>query len=396
MADSSGSLLCVVNYPANTGFAWDFIEGLYARIADHLATHGIPTFVAYPSIPKPPRTLEGSAAHAVALDVSLDTRESLRATAEFIRREHVRVIYFTDRASRSWTFWCLRWAGAKRVICHDHTSGERTRPRGLKRAAKWVLGRVPGMVADVVVTVSDYVARRQVEVGMIPAGRVVRVWNGLPVPARPTSSGHPTHTLFDLTPDRPLIACACRAAPEKGVAHLLRAFDRAARSIRTAEPRPVLLYIGDGPQLAELKALRQSLAARDDIILAGYRADARAILEGADLCVVPSVWEDAFPLAVLEAMACGKPVIATRVGGIPEMIEDGVHGLLVPPAGEQALAEALQALLADPARAARIGEAARRRVAERFRPQAQLNRLTALVEGGFGPLCDALRNSPTI
>ena len=387
MPESMATLLCVVNYPANTGFAWDFIEGLYGRIADHLATHGIPTFVAYPSIPKPPRTLEGSAARAIALDVSLDTRESLRATAEFIRREHVRVIYFTDRASRSWTFWWLRWAGAKRIICHDHTSGERTRPRGLKRATKWVLARTPGIVADAVVVVSDYVARRQLEVALIPPTKVIRVWNGLPVPERRNQETHRTHALFGLAPERPLVACACRAAPEKGVAHLLRAFNRVAQSVPAAEPRPVLLYIGDGPQLAELKALRESLPARDDIILAGYRTDARAILEGADLCVAPSVWQDAFPLAVLEAMAWGKPVIATRVGGIPEMIEDGVHGLLVPPADEPALAEALQALLADPARAARMGEAARRRVAEQFATEEQIRRLVAVVEEGFDKRC---------
>ena len=69
MADSSGSLLCVVNYPANKGFAWDFIEGLYGRIADHLATHEIPTLVAYPAIPAPPRTLLVSAARTAAREL---------------------------------------------------------------------------------------------------------------------------------------------------------------------------------------------------------------------------------------------------------------------------------------------------------------------------------------
>jgi glycosyltransferase involved in cell wall biosynthesis len=388
MADSSGSLLCVVNYPANTGFAWDFIEGLYGRIADHLATHGIPTFVAYPSIPKPPRTLEGSAARAIALDASLDTAASRRATVDLIRRENVRVVYYTDRGPWRWAYLRLRRAGVKRIIVHDHTSGERTRPRGLKRAAKWVLARTPGIVADTVIAVSDYVARRQLEVALIPPGKVIRIWNGVAVPEARDRSCQRIHAMFGLAPGRPLIACACRAAPEKGVAHLLRAFNRVVQSVPAAEPRPVLLYIGDGPQLAELKALRESLPARDDIILAGYRTDARAILEGADLCVVPSVWQDAFPLAVLEAMAWGKPVIATRVGGIPEMIEDRVHGLLVPPADEPALAEALQALLADPARAARMGEAARRRVAEQFTTEEQIRRQVAIVEEGLGRCCD--------
>src|SRR5713226_8722120 len=88
-----GTLLCVANYPANTGYAWDFIERLYARIADHLALHGVRTLVAYPAIPKAPRTLEGSVAEAVVLDVALDTPASIRGTEGFIRREQVRVVY---------------------------------------------------------------------------------------------------------------------------------------------------------------------------------------------------------------------------------------------------------------------------------------------------------------
>jgi glycosyltransferase involved in cell wall biosynthesis len=126
------------------------------------------------------------------------------------------------------------------------------------------------------------------------------------------------------------------------------------------------------------------------MVLAGYRSDSAIIVSRANVCVVPSVWHDAFPLAVLEAMARARAVIATNVGGIPELIEHDVTGLLVPPGDETALAEAIAALLADPARAARLGEAARERVAERFTPEAQLRRLSALVEEGFGAPCEAV------
>jgi len=390
MAASRATLLCVANFPANTGYAWDFIERLYARIADHVAEHGIATIVAYPVVSTPLRTLAGSAARAVRLDASLQTRKSVQAVTELIRREDVRVVYFTDRSAWCLAYLRLRWAGARRIIVHDHSSGERTRPRGLKRAAKWLLVRTPGLVADVIVAVSDYVARRQVEVGLIPSERVVRVWNGLPVTPATESSDRHVHAIFGLAADRPLVVCACRATAEKGVAYLLRAFDRVRECIGMSGLRPALIYIGDGPQLAELRSLRETLQAREDIIFTGYRADAAEILSEADVCVVPSLWQDAFPLSVLEGMARGKPVIATRVGGIPEMIEHDEVGLLVPPADEVALAEAIAALLADPARVARLGENARRRVAERFTPEAQLDRLTALVEEGFGSACGAL------
>jgi glycosyltransferase involved in cell wall biosynthesis len=387
MLSSKGALLCTVNFRANRGFAWDFIEGLYARMADHLAVHGIRTLVAYPSIPSAPRNLEGSAARPIVLDTELNTQESVRSTVELIRRENIREIYFTDRPARCWAYLQLRQAGVRRIIVHDHTSGERTPPHGLKRAGKWLLGRTPGIVADDVVAVSRYVARRHVEAGLIPPSRVVPVWNGLPVRANSTGAGLHARAVFDVAPGRPLIVCACRAAPEKGVVFLIRAFDRVARAGGRDGDKPVLLYLGDGPQLAELKELREGLLSKNDVILAGYRADAREILEGADLCVVPSVWQDAFPLGVLEAMAEGKPVIATRVGGIPEMIEHNVHGLLVPPADECALSLAIQELLVNRERATRLGVAARERVARQFTPEQQIRQLIQIVERGFMDPC---------
>jgi len=355
-----------------------------------MATHGIPTLVAYPDIPAPPPALAGSAARPVVLDASLSTRDSVGATTALIRRENVRVVHFISHPPWSWHYLRLRGAGVRRIIVYDHTSGEFTRPRGLKRAAKWVLGRTPGIVADVVVAVSEYVARRQVEVSVIPPHRVVTIWNGLSVVAA-EGAGERVHALFGVEAGRPLIVCNCRATPEKGVQHLLRAFNRVAQDGSAIGRRPVLIHLGDGPYLGELQSLRETLPAKADILLAGYRPDAGEILEGADLCVAPSVWQDAFPLAVLEAMARGKPLIATRVGGIPEMIEHNVTGLLVPPSDEESLAKALAELLSDPAKAALLGDAARQRVAQRFTPEQQFTRLTALIEEAFGKPCAALR-----
>lgn len=279
------------------------------------------------------------------------------------------------------------------VIVHDHASGEWSLPRGPKRALKWLLARTPAIVADHVITVSNYVARRQTLVGHIPSARVEVVWNGLPIPPRRDEPERRTHAMFGLDIQRPLIMCACRAAPEKGVAFLLRAFERVVQQAPLTCPRPGLLYIGDGPQLLELRALADSLAARNDIILGGYRRDTKELLGGADLCVIPSLWQDAFPLAVLEAMALGKPVIATRVGGIPEMIEHGITGLLVAAGDEAELATAIRSILEDPNKARRLGEAARERVAQQFTPERQIRRLTEIVERGFRSPCEMVRQA---
>jgi glycosyltransferase involved in cell wall biosynthesis len=384
------ALLCAVPFQSTRGYAWDFLGGLYAALANHLAGHDIRTFVAYPSIPAPPPALAGSMARAVELDTSMSTPESVRALLEFVRRENVRVIHLISQPPWSLAYFRLRRAGARRIIVYDHTSGEFTRPRGLKRAAKWLLARMPGIGADALLAVSNFVARRLVDVGVVPKSKVVTVHNGIPI-ASAEGGSERLRARLSLPAGRPIVMCNCRATPEKGVQHLLRAFDRALQDWEATSPRPLLIYVGGGPQLAELQSLRNSLASKDDIILTGYRSDARELLEGADLCVVPSVWQDAFPLAVLEAMARGKPVIATRVGGIPEMVEDEVTGLLVPPGDEAALAAALTRLLAQPARAAQLGQAAQARVAREFTPEKQFRVLARVVEEGFGHVCDEMR-----
>jgi glycosyltransferase involved in cell wall biosynthesis len=384
-------LLCTSNYRANRGFAWDYFEGLYAAIADHLAQHGVHTVVAYPSIPSPPKQLANSVARPVEIDCWLKTLRSIRSMMALIRQENIKEIYFTDRPSWSLAYVLLRLAGVRRIVVHDHASGLGTPPWGLRRAVKWLLVRTPGLFADVVIAASDYVARRQIDVGLIPASRVVRLLYGIPLPADRNGQPGRAHAAFGISANRPIIMSSCRAAPEKGVIHLLRAFDRAAQAVNGIAPKPVLLYLGDGPLLPELRKLRESLASRDDIILAGYRTDAKEILEDADICVVPSVWQDAFPLAVLDAMARAKPVIATSVGGIPEMIKDDVHGILVAPADENALSSAILALVFNPPRAARLGAAARERIAQHFQPEKYIAQLLEIIEAGFQPPCDAVR-----
>jgi glycosyltransferase involved in cell wall biosynthesis len=379
---SPDSLLCVCNYASNTGFAWDFIESLYAQLARRLGEEGVRTFVAYPRLDDHPRTLDGSPAIPVKLDGRLQDRASVNATLAFARRENVRVIYLTDHSTWSPAYAALHAGGVRRIVVHDHSSGDRSAPSGLRWAAKWALARLPMVTADVVVAVSDYVANRHIRANAIPPQRVVRVWNGLRLPPMPSVQERPLHSALGLDPERPIVACACRAAPEKGVPVLLRAFDQLLETW-PERLRPLLVFMGDGPQFAEIQRTREAMRARDDVILTGYRSDAATLLAGADICLMPSLWQDALPLAVAQPMSLARPVIASNVGGIPEMISDGETGLLVPPGDAIALAEAMQRLLLDPALAKRMGLKARARISEHFNPARQLDALANLLRPGF-------------
>jgi glycosyltransferase involved in cell wall biosynthesis len=380
-ADSE-TFLCVCNFPSNTGFAWDFIERLYAGVSDHLATKGIRTVVAYPKIGDSPRSLRNSTAEPIELNAAPVLNTSLKSLLRFIRRERVRGIYFTDQAPASFIYPLLRAYGVRFIIVHDHTSGDRKPARGMKRAVKWFLTRLPGVAADRVLAVSDYVARRQTEVALIPRRRVTRVWNGVDIPPLPSGENR-LREIVDVDPARPIVAVCCRAHPVKGVQHVLRAFDM-LWALHDPAKRPVLAYVGNGPALDELEKLRASLSSANDIRFLGYREDAFQLLGGADVCVSASIWQEAFGLGVLEPMSLGKAVVATAVGGVPEILTDGVSGILVPPADEQRLADAIDRLLNDSALRARLGAAARERAAAHFTIQSQIASLSAIVAKGLG------------
>jgi len=371
------TLACISNFPSNTGFAWDFIERIYAGVAERLATRGVQTLVAYTKLDGEPRSLAGSAAVPVEFDFRFDTLRRGLDTLRFVRANNIRAVYLTDRAACSLFFPMLRLAGVRSIVVHDHMSGERPLRHPLVQLAKRVIIRFPGVAADTVITVSDFISRAILARDGAPPRRIVRIWNGVPARLAPPASG--LRELLNVAADRPLVVCCCRADPVKGVAYLLRAFDAALKKLPRTGIRPVLVYIGDGPERQGLEEIRDGLDSRDDISFLGYRADASGLLTEANICVVPSVWQEAFPLGVLEAMAAGKPVIGTSVGGIPEMIDDGVTGLLVPPADEHALAEALGCLLTDPALSARLGYAGRQRVADRFTQERQLEAVTEIV-----------------
>jgi glycosyltransferase involved in cell wall biosynthesis len=374
-------LLCSATFPSNTGFAWDFIEGLYAQMANRLVRQGVRTLVAYTEIVEPPKTLTGSAAGSVVLDTQLKTARARARMAEFIRKENVQVVYFTDRSL--WSFWYpfLRNAGVRRIIVHDHTSGERSVPTGMRRAAKRLLVNIPGLAADVIVAVSDFVAERDKAATLIAPERFRRVWNGVdPIQPSVDANREDIHSVLRLNRDTPVIGCACRSTPAKGVDVLFNAFDRVCR---VAQTPPVLAYIGSGPQFSELLELRATLPSADRIQMLGYVEGAADLLRTATVCAVPSVWQEAFALSVLEMMARGSAVVASRVGGIPEVIEDSVSGLLVPPNDVDALADALTRVLASPQLQNDLGREARRRASETFTAERQVSEMLATFQEAF-------------
>jgi glycosyltransferase involved in cell wall biosynthesis len=258
-----------------------------------------------------------------------------------------------------------RLAGA-RVIAHMHVDNV-FRPRGRARAAQRRLDNATARLCARIVAVSEATASALVGQGY-PPDRVLVVHNGvdLPPPAEPLRP--------DGVPDgAPLLLEVARLAPVKGQRELIEALPRLARADAVAVLAGRDLEFG-GAYAEELEALAAERGVRDRVLLVGYRADVGALLAAADVFVLPS-WVEGLPLTVLEAMAAGKPVVATSVGGTPEAVVDGQTGLLVAPGDVPALVAGLDALLADPELARRLGERGRRRVEEHFSAEAMCERV---------------------
>jgi glycosyltransferase involved in cell wall biosynthesis len=157
-------------------------------------------------------------------------------------------------------------------------------------------------------------------------------------------------------PGRPTVVCVASLREKKGHAHLIEAFE----GVRARIGRARLLLVGDGPLRERLEGMARSKGLAPSILFTGFREDIPSILAGSDLFVLSSI-EEGMPNALLESMAARLPSVATRVGGIGEIVIDGEPGHLVPPAEPGPLAERIGDLLLDAGRRRRLGEAARRR-----------------------------------
>ena len=162
---------------------------------------------------------------------------------------------------------------------------------------------------------------------------------------------------------------------------------RAIARLRAGPVAPTVVLVGDGP---ERPALESAAALGDGrVVFTGERADARRLLPAFDVAVVPSIEREGFGLAALEAMDAGLPVVASRVGGLPEVVQDERTGLLVPPGDDAALAAAIERLLMRPHERDAFGALGRGRVESLFRAAPMTRRVEGLYEEILRERCAA-------
>ncbi|MBN2848769.1 MAG: glycosyltransferase family 4 protein [Coriobacteriia bacterium] len=249
---------------------------------------------------------------------------------------------------------------ARRVVYTLHGIHVDKAGNSLRRQAFLIAERVLKRRTAHFVAVSAANARKGENLGILDARRTTTVYNGVPMLDAPPASGV-FRSELSIADGVPLALSVGRLTEPKDQPTLLRAWSL----VRDRLPDAVLALVGAGELEGELRALAAELGLGDSVRFVAPRPDLAPAYTDADLFVLSSRWEG-LPYVILEAMSFGMPVVSTRVDGIPEAVDDGVSGLLVPPSAPKALASAIVGVLDDPDTRAGMGEAGRRIVAERF------------------------------
>jgi len=226
--------------------------------------------------------------------------------------------------------------------------------------------------ADYVITTGESIRRDLAASGLVPLERSVSIPTGVD-PARFTPNAAcrtQARRKLGLDSMGPVIGVVAYLRPDKGHRVLLQAMPEILRS----QPSCVLLVVGDGAERSALEAMTLEHGLQSRVSFLGLREDVPDVLSTLDVFCLPSVRNEGVPQSVLQASAMGIPVVGTAIGGIPEAVIAGKTGIVVPPGDARSLAEALIALLADPASRERMGHAGRRHVTDFFSLDAMLDR----------------------
>src|SRR5690554_5732964 len=263
-----------------------------------------------------------------------------------------------------------RRAGVPHAISSRHNDNPFRRNPVLKLANRLAMRR-----ADRVIAISHALADFVRRVESIEPGKVVTVHYGLEPREYPPDVCETARAAWGIAPDAPLIGYFGRLIEQKGVDVLIEAFAR----VRREHGRARLVIVGDGDLRPALEEQARVAGVGDAVHFAGWVADAARLMPGCDIIAMPSRWEG-FGLVALEAMAAARPLVASRVSALPEIVVDLETGLLVPPGDPAALAEAIAGLLADPAWAQAMGQAGRARLVEAFSPGRMIDETLAVYE----------------
>jgi glycosyltransferase involved in cell wall biosynthesis len=303
---------------------------------------------------------------------------AIRSLAQIIRRHKPQILHLHFTGFLGVYPWLARLMSVKKIFFTDHTS----RPAGYlpKRAPFWkrTLTRIINLPVSKVICVSRYGQQCLTTLDLLPRDRHELVYNAVDL-SRVTENSETAADFrkrYGIPDNSVVIVQVSWMIPEKGIPELLET----ARILLATNPRVHFVLVGEGAFREQFMRDAAEMGIADHVTWTGLIQDPfdAGVYESADIVCQLSEWEELFGWMIAEAMAHGKPIVATKVGGIPELVDDGVSGFLVERGDSINAAERLNQLAADPELRRRLGAAGRKVVGEKFdlqRNVAQLLRL---------------------
>lgn len=284
--------------------------------------------------------------------------------ARLIRRERVSLVH-THSSVDGWVGGCAARAAGVPVV--------RTRHVSIRIRRHW--NPVYRWLADRVITSGEAIRRLVIESGVDP-GRVTAIPAGVDLAEFAGASAEGRTVRESLGLAHPVIGSVAMFRASKGHAHLLDAF----ATVLARHPEARLLLVGDGIRRPWVESLAKDRGLREAVVFTGFRSDVPSLLQAMDCFVLASTRTEGVPQSLLQAFAAGVPVVASAIGGIPEVVKDGETGVLVPPEDAAALARAIDSILRDAPGAVARARRARRLVEEEFSHEASISRLLELYD----------------
>ena len=311
---------------------------------------------------------------------SLASPPFLRELARRLRALRSDIVQSHGARTNFYARLACRLAGVRCHVSTVHNSLYDYPVGAARRAAYLALDRLTAPLSQVIVCVAQSLARDLVERSRLPAGRVVVIPNGVDLVRFDPGAGDGGRIRHELGLGHgPVVGIVGRMTPQKSHADFLEAFALVRRCAVGARA----LIVGDGPLRGAIEGDARARGLAEACVFAGVRDDIPGCL-AAMSAVALSSHSEGFPFTVLEALAMARPLAATAVNGVTEVVEHGRNGLLVPPRRPEALGEALAGLLADPNRAAAFGRAGRQTVEARYGLARMVERLGDLYQSLLG------------
>lgn len=295
-----------------------------------------------------------------------------RPLLQFLHQQRIDIVHAHKFGSNVWGTLLGRLSRVPVVIAHEQSWASARYSAGGPKLRSFFDREVVARYADVFFAVSQADRRRMIDVEGVPADRVRVLPNAIPPPLR---SAHDIRAELGIPPTAPIVGTVCQLRPEKGLDLLVEA----AAALAPRYPELRVLIVGDGPEGPTLSGLVDRYGLAGKVLMLGTRTDVPDVVSAFDVGVCCSHFEGT-PLSVMEYMGAGKPVVATNVGGLPELIENGVHGLLVDGGSPARLADAVAKLLDEPRLRTEMGSQAQRRQLREFDLGAAVRRVEDLYE----------------